>query len=165
MLNRFTAFNLLTFILREIGLAQLLYGKYKAFRQQKWGYWPNCWGSICHRKSNGTDVWRAGDKRRCCADATIGIDNDEAVNEFETCAIVHKLDRLAPIGYSYGFNLQSLKFKNSLLKSCHKFLVFTNSKVQLLAFAVLILHRFSSLLECDTYVIELSVLSNSHLGP
>ena len=100
------------------------------------------------------------------ADATIAIiDNDEAVNEFETCAIVHKLDRLAPIGYSYGFNLQSLKFKNSLLKSCHKFLVFTNSKVQLLAFAVLILHRFSSLLECDTYVIELSVLSNSHLGP
>ena len=40
------------------------------------------------------------------ADATIAIDNDEAVNEFETCAIVHKLDRLAPIGYSCGFNLQ-----------------------------------------------------------
>ena len=39
--------------------------------------------------------------------------DDEAVNEFETCAIVHKLDRLAPIGYSYGFNLQQLKFKNS----------------------------------------------------
>ena len=40
------------------------------------------------------------------ADATIAIADDEAVNEFETCAIVHKLDRLAPIGYSYGFNLQ-----------------------------------------------------------
>ena len=47
------------------------------------------------------------------ADATIAIADDEAVNEFETCAIVHKLDRLAPIGYSYGFNLQQLKFKNS----------------------------------------------------
>ena len=40
------------------------------------------------------------------ADATIAIVDDEAVNEFETCAIVHKLDRLAPIGYSYGFNLK-----------------------------------------------------------